>query len=65
MRSDGSDVESVVECAVDPIGWGPDSERLVFSRPARESDLTALWMIRRDGSNLRQITTPSHNPLNE
>jgi TolB protein len=65
MRSDGSDVETVAACAIDPIGWGPDSERLVFSKSARDSDLTALWTIRRDGSNLRQITTPSRNPLNE
>lgn len=35
----------------------------MVSRPVAESDLTALWTIRRDGSELRQITDPSRNPL--
>ncbi|NBC87306.1 MAG: hypothetical protein GVY25_14060 [Bacteroidetes bacterium] len=64
MRSDGSDAESIAECAIDPIGWRPDAERIVFSKPAQGSDLTALWTIRRDGTDLRQITNPSRNPLN-
>lgn len=63
MRSDGSDQQKLVDRGRDPA-WGPNSERIVFSRPAQESDLTALWTIRRDGSDLRQITDPSRNPLN-
>jgi len=43
--------------------WGPGFDRLVFAKPAQGSNLTALWTIRRDGSDLRQITAPSRNPL--
>ena len=63
MRSDGSEQQKLVDRGREPA-WGPNSERIVFSRPAQERDLTALWTIRRDGSDLRQITTPSRNPLN-
>ncbi len=64
MQPDGSDMETVTECGVDPIGWSPNSRQLVFGRKAAESPYTALWTIRRDGSDLRQITFPSRNPLN-
>jgi Tol biopolymer transport system component len=63
MRSDGSEKQKLADRGRDPA-WGPNSERLVFAKPGRESDLTALWTIQRDGSDLRQITTPSRNPLN-
>jgi len=64
MRSDGSEKQKLADRGREPA-WGPNSERIVFAKPARESDLTALWTIRRDGSDLRQITAPSRNPLNE
>jgi len=63
MRADGTEQQKLVNRGHEPA-WGPNSERIVFSRPASDSDYTALWTIRRDGSDLRQITTPSRNPLN-
>jgi Tol biopolymer transport system component len=63
MRSDGTGQQKLVDRGQEPA-WGPNSEGIVFSRPASESDYTALWIVNRDGSNLRQITTPSRNPLN-
>ncbi len=63
MRADGSGKRRLAEGGSFPA-WGPGSDRLVFAKPARNSDLTALWTIRRDGTDLRQITTPSRNPLN-
>jgi len=61
MRSDGSGKQKLTDGGRDP-SWGPNSKRIVFSKRARNSDLTALWMIRRDGSDLRQLTAPSRNP---
>mgnify|MGYP006294563551 CR=1 FL=1 len=63
MRSDGTEQQKLIDRGREPA-WGPNSERIVFSRPASDSDYTALWTIRRDGSDLRQITNPSRNPLN-
>jgi len=63
MCADGTDKRKLADGGRFPA-WGPNSERIVFSKPAEESDLTALWTIRRDGSDLRQITDPSRNPLN-
>jgi TolB protein len=63
MRADGTDKQKLADRGRDPA-WGPNSERIVFARPGRESDLTALWTIRRDGSKLKQLTDPSRNPLN-
>ncbi len=63
MRADGTGKRKLAKGGSFPA-WGPDSERIVFSKPAHNSDLTALWVIRRDGSELRQITNPSRNPLN-
>ena len=63
MRADGADKRKLAEGGSFPA-WGPRSGRIVFSKPAKGSDLTALWIIRRDGSDLRQITNPSRNPLN-
>lgn len=62
MRSDGTE-RKLIDRGRDPA-WGPNSERIVFGKPGHESDLTALWTIRRDGSDLRQLTDPSRNPLN-
>lgn len=64
MRPDGTEQQRLVDRGREPA-WGPNAERIVFSRPASDSDYTALWTIRRDGSDLRQITTPSRNPVNE
>ena len=64
MRADGSDQKRLVEAPAAEPSWAPDSERLVFIKPDPETGRTALWTIRRDGSDLRQITDPSHNPLN-
>jgi len=64
MRADGSGKRKLAEAGSFPA-WGPNSERIVFAKPGGESDLTALWTIRRDGSDLQQITDPSRNPLNE
>jgi TolB protein len=63
MRANGTEQQKLADQGREPA-WGPSSERIVFAKPARESDLTALWTIRRDGSNLRQLTDPSRNPLN-
>jgi Tol biopolymer transport system component len=63
MRADGTDKRKLADGGSFPA-WGPDSDRIVFSKPAPESDLTALWTIRRDGSDLQQVTDPSRNPLN-
>jgi len=63
MRTDGTDKRSLAEQGREPA-WGPNSERIVFSKPASDSEYTALWTIRRDGSGLRQLTDPSRNPLN-
>jgi TolB protein len=64
MRADGSNKKRLVEAPAAEPSWAPDSERLVFIKPDPETDRTALWTIRRDGSDLRQLTTPSRNPLN-
>lgn len=63
MQADGTRKQKLADRGRDPT-WGPNSERIVFSKPATNSDYTALWTIRRDGSDLRQITDPSRNPLN-
>lgn len=63
MRADGTEQEKVVDRGREPA-WGPNSERILFSKPASDSDYTALWTIRRDGSGLQQLTEPSRNPLN-
>jgi len=57
MRADGSSPRKLITGGATPT-WGPDSERIVFARAGQESDYTALWMIRRDGSGLRQLTFP-------
>jgi TolB protein len=66
MRANGSETRSIAECDVTPfVSWSPDSNRLVFARRGQENeDYTALWIIRRDGSDLRQLTDPSRNTLN-
>ena len=63
MRSDGAEQQKLADRGREP-SWGPNSEQIVFAKPASESDYTALWTIRRDGSGLRQLTDPSRNPLN-
>jgi len=63
MRTNGTGKRKLAENGSFPA-WGPGSDRIVFVKPAQGSDLTALWTIRRDGSDLRQITDPSSNPLN-
>jgi TolB protein len=63
MQADGTRKQKLADRGREPA-WGPNSERIVFSKPARNSDYTALWTIRRDGSDPRQITDPSRNPLN-
>ncbi|NBC87305.1 MAG: hypothetical protein GVY25_14055, partial [Bacteroidetes bacterium] len=64
MRADGSDPKRLVEAPAAEPSWAPDSKRLVFIKPDPETGRTALWTIRRDGTDLRQITDPSRNPLN-
>jgi Tol biopolymer transport system component len=65
VRPDGSASQLLSECDVAPsVSWSPDAERLVFVKRAPESRFTALWIVRRDGSGLRQLTDPSRNPLN-
>jgi len=64
MRADGSNKQQLVGSPTAEPSWAPDSERLVFIKPDPESGRTALWTIRRDGTDLRQITDPSRNPLN-
>jgi len=59
MRADGSEKSKLVDQAREPA-WSPDSELLVFARPAPESRFTALWIIRRDGTGLQQLTHPPH-----
>jgi Tol biopolymer transport system component len=63
MRDDGTDKKKLVDRGREPA-WGPNSEQIVFAKPAFESPYTALWTIHRDGSDLRQITDPSRTPLN-
>jgi Tol biopolymer transport system component len=63
MRADGTDKRKLADGGSFPA-WSPNSERIVFSKPAQGSDLTALWTIHRDGTDLQQITDPSRNPLN-
>lgn len=63
MRTNGTDKQRLAQNARTPV-WAPDSERLVFSKPASESDYTALWTICRDGTGLRQITYPSRKSFN-
>jgi len=63
MRADGSEKQYVINTPGRP-SWGPDSERIALTKESRKSDYRAIWTIRRDGSDLRQITTPSRNPLN-
>lgn len=58
MRGDGSAPRKLITGGDTPT-WGPDSDRIVFAKPAPNSRLTALWMIRRDGSDLRQLTFPA------
>ena len=58
MRADGSAARKLVENGQTPA-WGPNSERIVFAKPAPDSRYTALWTIRRDGTGLRQLTVPS------
>lgn len=61
MRADGANKQKLADRGREPA-WGPNSERIVFAKPGHDSDYTALWTIRRDGSDLRQITAPSSNP---
>lgn len=63
MQANGTRKQKLADRGREPA-WGPNSERIVFSKPASDSDYTALWTIRRDGSDPRQITDPSRNPLN-
>lgn len=58
MRADGSEQQKLLDGGRSP-SWSPDSERLVFARPASDSRFTALWLVRRDGSGLRQLTFPA------
>lgn len=55
MRTDGSEPRELVERGGD-AAWSPDSERLVFSGPVPDRSKSVLWSIRRDGSDLRQLT---------
>jgi TolB protein len=64
MRADGNDKQRLAGPIAGQPSWKPDSKRLVFVKPDPETDHIALWTIRHDGSDLRQITTPSRNPLN-
>ena len=65
VRPSGTGRRSLTECTMVPsLTWGPDGRRLIFPKRAPESRSTALWMIRRDGSGLRQLTDPTNNPLN-
>jgi TolB protein len=64
MRADGTGKQRLAGPIAGEPSWSPDSERLVFVKPDPETDHIALWTIRRDGSDLRQITSPSRNPLN-
>jgi TolB protein len=64
MRADGTGKQRLAGPIAGQPSWKPDSKRLVFVKPDPETDHIALWTIRHDGSDLRQITTPSRNPLN-
>lgn len=55
MRADGSEPRELLEDAQEPA-WAPDSERLVFSRGREGRDRLTLWSIRRDGTDLQQLT---------
>jgi TolB protein len=54
MRSDGSDQRHLTEG--ETPSWSPDSQRIVFSKPTPDEKKIVLWIIKRDGSGLRQIT---------
>lgn len=58
MRADGTNARKLVDQGRSPA-WGPNSQRIVFSKPAAESRYTALWTIRRDGTGLQQRTDPT------
>jgi Tol biopolymer transport system component len=60
VRPDGRGLRLLVRRASHPA-WAPRGTRLVIVRPRRR--LTALWVVRTDGSGLRRMVTPgADNP---
>ena len=59
MRSDGSEQQRIVvggEGFPSHPSWAPDSDRLVFTTSADDRSVAVLWSVRRDGSDLQQLT---------
>ena len=59
--SDGGDVRRVTSGADDdyPGDYSPNGKRIVFLRSSFDSGLAALYTVKLDGSDLRQITPTS------
>jgi Tol biopolymer transport system component len=55
VRPGGGGLRRLVRRASDPA-WSPGGTRLVVVRPRRR--LTALWVVRADGTGLRRMVTP-------
>jgi WD40 repeat protein len=63
--SDGSDVRRITSGADDdyPGDYSPNGKRIVFLRSFFDSGPVALYTVKLDGSNLRQITPPGMGML--
>lgn len=60
-RTDGSTVQLTRNRVADSgAAWSPDGSRLAFSRQV--GDGTALFVMDRDGSDVRRVTTPVTTP---
>ena len=69
IRSDGSESKPLVqsnECIAAPI-WSPDSRKIAFMY-LQDGYYEGIWIINKDGSNLREIykfkTKPKHGGIN-
>ena len=63
VRNDGQSLRPITRRHSCCPTWSPDGTRLAFiGRPRRNSERTALYIVRRDGTGERRIT-PSFMPL--
>jgi Tol biopolymer transport system component/DNA-binding winged helix-turn-helix (wHTH) protein len=63
-NADGTDPQKLATVSGEPNGlhFSPDGSRILFSIAKPESDSSALWEIRSDGSDLHPLFTGWHSP---
>jgi hypothetical protein len=63
VRRDGSGYHRLIRNGENPA-HSPDGEQLVFSRPgARGCFVSALWIMRADGTRARMLRSPGGGPV--